>query len=75
MEKDPEPGGFGQIVGPVGGFPLPQVSQEWDWGIEKEKNWENEKEGRGNRKGEKKERKSGKGEEGEKGNLKRGKEK
>lgn len=37
MEKEPEPGGFGQLVGLVGGFPLPQVSQEWDWGVEKER--------------------------------------
>lgn len=37
MVKEPEPGGFGQLVGFVGGFPLPQVSQEWDWGVEKER--------------------------------------
>lgn len=34
MEKEPEPWGFGQLVG---GFPLAQVSQEWDWGVEKER--------------------------------------
>lgn len=56
MEKEPEPGGFGQLVGPVSGFPLPQVSQEWDWGVGKER-----KRGKGERgKGEQNRRGGGK---------------
>lgn len=56
MEKEPEPGEFGQLVGPVGGFPLPQVSQKWDWGVEKER-----KRGKGEKgKVEQKRRKEGK---------------
>lgn len=39
--------------GPEGSFPLPQVSQEWDWGVKKER-----KTGKGERgKGEQKRRK------------------